>query len=40
MSGLSTALRELFARRPDPVTVYPYALLIGLVVAVVVIGAP
>ena len=39
MSDLSTALRAFFTRRLDPTTVYSYALLVGLVVAVVVTGA-
>jgi hypothetical protein len=39
MSDLSTALRAFFTRRLDPTTVYSYALLFGLVVAVVVTGA-
>jgi hypothetical protein len=39
MSDLSTALRALLTKRLDPTTVYSYALLLGLVVAVVVTGA-
>ncbi len=39
MSDLSTALRALFTRRRDPVTVFSYLWLIGLVVVVVVAGA-
>ena len=39
MSDLSTALRVLFTRRRDPVTVFSYLWLIGLVVVVVVAGA-
>jgi Flp pilus assembly pilin Flp len=39
MSDLSTALRAFLTRRLDPTTVYSYALLFGLVAAVVVTGA-
>ncbi len=39
MSDLSTALRAFLSRRLDPTTVYSYALLFGLVAAVVVTGA-
>jgi hypothetical protein len=39
MSDLSTALRAFLTRRLDPVAVYSYVLLFGLVVVVVVTGA-
>ena len=39
MSDLSTAFRAFLTRRLDPVTVYSYALLFGLVVVGVVTGA-
>ncbi len=39
MSDLSTALRAFLSRRLDPTTVYSYAVLFGLVAAVVVTGA-
>ncbi len=38
MEGMSTAFRAFFTRRLDPTTVLSYALLFGLVIAVVVIG--
>ena len=39
MSDLSTALRAFLTRRLDPTRVYSYAVLFGLVAAVVVTGA-
>jgi hypothetical protein len=39
MEGMSTGLRAFFTRHVDPKTVYSYALLLGLVTAVVVMGA-
>ena len=38
MEGMSTALRAFFTRRLDPTTFCSYAALLGLVMAVVVIG--
>ncbi len=39
MSDLSTALRAFLTRRLDPTRVYSYAVLFGLVAAVVITGA-
>ena len=38
MEALSTGLRALFTRRLDAKTVFSYALLLGLLVAVVALG--
>lgn len=39
MGSLSTAVRAFFTRRLDPTTVFSYALLLSLILAVVVTGA-
>lgn len=39
MGSMSTAVRAFFTRRLDPTTVFTYALVLSLIIAVVVTGA-